>query len=163
MKLKRFIVPALIAAAALTLVGCKSNRTEVIATVIATDYNEPYTTSFTVPAHMRRYFNGKVWQTRYVPTHTGYIEHPEEYLIYIRFGDRTGVIDDKACYQEYEDKIGQTVTATLQIKKDPDGSYSYEVIEIKSYEGESLEDGVITNGDAVEDGAVTGGDAVEDE
>lgn len=58
---------------------------------------------------------------------TTMVVHPAVYKITVKYDDNEYAFTDSNTYNEYKDKVGQTVNATLEIKTYDDGSVRYDI------------------------------------
>lgn len=55
------------------------------------------------------------------------IRHPDVYKITVKYNDNEYTFTDSNTYNEYKDKVGQTVNATLEIRTYDDGFVRYDI------------------------------------
>lgn len=61
---------------------------------------------------------------------TTWITHPAVWRVYVEYDDVEYTIDDADTYELFEDKIGQTATGILEIRKYDDGTSKYDIVDL---------------------------------
>ena len=60
-----------------------------------------------------------------------YISHPARYEITVKYDDIEYILDDETYYNTYKDRVGDTITGTLEIKTYDDGTVKYDIIALE--------------------------------
>ena len=111
---KKIILLITLASMMLTMLGCAelvSCETETIEVTIVDSYHRS--------AWLQPVRAGKV---------TTFITHPATYSITFEYEDRTYSISGQDVYEKYKNKIGQTTTATLEIKTYDNGKVYTDIV-----------------------------------
>ena len=61
---------------------------------------------------------------------TTWITHPAVWRVYVEYDGAEYTIDGADTYKLFEDKIGQTVTGILEIRKYDDGTSKYDIVRL---------------------------------
>ena len=79
--------------------------------------HEDYTGAWNQPV-----WNGKVMT---------FISHPAQYEITVKYDGIEYTLDNKTYYNTYKDRVGDTITGTLEIKTYDDGTVKYDIIALE--------------------------------
>jgi hypothetical protein len=60
-----------------------------------------------------------------------YIPHPAQYEITVKYNGIEYTLDNETYYNAYKDRIGDTITGTLEIKTYDDGTVKYDIIALE--------------------------------
>ena len=60
-----------------------------------------------------------------------YIPHPAQYEITVKYDGIEYTLDNETYYNAYKDRVGDTITGTLEIKTYDDGTVKYDIIALE--------------------------------
>lgn len=60
-----------------------------------------------------------------------YISHPAQYEITVKYDGIEYTLDNETYYDAYKNRIGDTITGTLEIKTYDDGTIKYDIIALE--------------------------------
>ena len=60
-----------------------------------------------------------------------YVSHPAQYEITVEYKGITHTFDNETYYNAYKNRIGDTITGTLEIKTYDDGTVKYDIIALE--------------------------------